>query len=156
MRAVVDIGEMEVFARSVWLATRGAHGSETIALAWMLKNRVALRNQSDESESGCVFPSGRRALADVCRKFITDEYVAKPAPGVIDKDEFQINHAKFLRVFSTVCLVWNGDVSDPTNGSIRCHRHDEMPEWALSVAPEALIGSRFFYAQNGLREEMVT
>lgn len=131
----------EDLARSVWLTTYDAPMVEAEAVAWMIKNRL-LWGYRPAADAADTVAGSKRKLLQICRQFIHEEYGAVSlnggAPAAFD-------NAQFSRAFSTICLVWNGDVEDPTNGATRCHRHDQLPNWAMEAEPSALIGSRFFY-----------
>ena len=48
-------------------------------------------------------------------------------------------------VLSLIAKVFDGKSEDPTEGAVRCHRHEVLPEWAKNLQPTALIGGRFYY-----------
>lgn len=144
---LTDMGE---FARSLWLTTYNSKRDETEAVAWMLKNRLIheagrwLGGAPNGGERTPFFERGNcPLLLRLSRDFIREEY----GPVSIGDDLcLSFDNVLFSRAFSIGCLVWNGDITDPTGGAVRCHRHDKMPEWARDLAPSALIGERMFYS----------
>jgi hypothetical protein len=50
----------------------------------------------------------------------------------------------WCRAMAINCLVWSGDLVDPTNGATSCHRHDMMAPWAARRPATALIGAYIF------------
>ena len=64
----------------------------------------------------------------------------------INTDRFaSVNRPASFDILSMIASVFNEGSIDPTDGAVRFHRHDELPDWAKSEQPTALIGGRFYY-----------
>jgi len=103
------------------------------ALAWTFRNRLeACGGQGGEQPFleavGCpdiAAPAKERRLqASVASDFQSPDY---------------------CRAFARLCSVWGDEQPDPTEGALSFHRHSELPSWAVSCEPCALIGGYFFY-----------
>ncbi len=125
MHAPLTLEEMTCLAKQAWLEASEEPELSRAALIWTLLNR-------------------RRQCADGARQAIGEGAVPAEAVACSPSD-LRFHDPAFCQAFATVCLVCGGHLEDPTHGATRYHAHDELPGWARSLQPLALIGPRFFY-----------
>lgn len=100
------------------------------ALAWTLRNRITALAQT-----------ARPRAHDVCLALLR-EATALAAPK-LPRTPVAPN-AEWRRTLAINCLVWSGELADPTNGATSCHRHDITVRWAARRVATALIGAYIF------------
>jgi len=123
-------------SRMAWTLCDLAGGESALtrtALSWTFRNRLAVL---EESQLSCSYAdelscSGKRRV--------------EVSSEVSDTADCDFQSEDFCMALSSLCMVWSGALSDPTDGALSFHRHDQRPPWARSAEPCALIGSYFFY-----------
>lgn len=123
----VELGAMARLARSIWAVAADEAEEPTGAVAWMARNLIERKGLC--AETVCLRLQCLRAGP-----------MSPPAESGID-----FTNGRYCQVFATLCRVWSGDFSDPTNGATVAHRHDEEPDWADQAVATALIGPWIFY-----------
>ena len=122
--------DLDLCARTVKLLTGEGADDLRTALASTLRNRfVALTQQQTPS------------ILHVCQALLheaTGGAVSRPG------DIATFSDVEWCRAMAMNCLVWSGDVADPTNGATSCHRHDMKAPWAARRDATALIGAYIF------------
>lgn len=140
--APASLPAQEVLAMTLWAeaGTRPVRAIE--ALAATIMNRVRL------AEAGAVTHWGR-GLSAVCR-----------APFQFSC--WNRNHIKHMLMMAippgdpamAICRriaarAASGTLADPTGGATHAHGTEELPTWALGLAPLTEIGSLLFYRPLG-------
>ena len=125
--------EMSYLAWSLCALSDGESEVARTALAWTFRNRLEARREQAAPTSfldacSCPESSCRSGSEEMSRFNVCD---------------FQ--SADFCAALSSLRAVWSGTQIDPTEGALSFHRHDQLPRWAKSIEPCALIGSYFFY-----------
>ncbi|XP_063697506.1 spore cortex-lytic enzyme-like [Culicoides brevitarsis] len=126
-----SLGEMEVFAKTVYMEARGEIPEGRLWVAWVIKNRAA---------DGRF---GGRTIKEVC----------------LHKDQFEcwnnctdttISEPDIYRDIWNMCeRVYNSSLSqDPTGGCVYYNNPDkENPDWAHRVRKIRKIGNHQFYKE---------
>jgi len=136
----------EFIASSIVKIGRDPSPTESICLAWILRNRA-----EGMREAGCELDEiGMAEAEQLCDALLADLGGAISCNGakanghggthVAAEDDYALN-----RALVCVSMVWDGVIGDPTNGATRVHPHDEQPEWAQDCEATALIGSMLFF-----------
>ncbi len=129
MLATLASRDFDLCARTVKLLAAGEPEELRAALACALRNRIVT-----------AWKKASSAPLDICQDFIQEATGARSellnGPGEFD--------AEWCRAMAMNCLVWSGDLADPTNGATSCHRHDVTASWDARRAPTALIGAYIF------------
>jgi hypothetical protein len=122
--------DLDLCARTVKLLAGEGADDLRAALASTLRNRfVALAQKQTPS------------VLHVCQSLLHEAIgcaVAQPDAMTAFSD------VEWCRAMAMNCLVWSGDVADPTNGATSCHRHDMKAPWAARRDATALIGAYIF------------
>lgn len=122
--------DLDLCARTVKVLAADCSGEVLSALASTLRNRMIVSWRTET-------PSPR----DICQALLI-EATGNPVPQLSDAPAS--SDVEWCRAMAVNCLVWSGDLADPTNGATSCHRHDVKAPWAARRAPTALIGSYIF------------
>ena len=141
MTLQVSNTEMHEFAHIVWTLVGSDSAEAQSAMAWLILNRM----QACRAESGCdavLDRFGDGSLIGACKSVLPHEAVRNDPKRPC---EAGFGNIEFCRVFAVVCRVWNGDLTDPTNGAVDFHDHTQNPDWSYSREPSALIGRHFYY-----------
>jgi len=141
----------EFIARAILEIDGEQSPTETICLAWTLRNRAAHMSEGagDPSEIGMAEAEHlcQDLLADMG---LADMWLAK-SPGAAAADgnggngAAAADAAALNRALACVSMVWDGVVADPTNGATRVHLHNEEPDWAENCQATALMGAMLFF-----------
>jgi hypothetical protein len=122
--------DLDFCARTVTAMASGETDDLKAALAWTLRNRFL-------ACARVARPSAKAICYDLLREGTGCSTAAlPPAPASSDAD--------WCRALAINCLVWSGDLVDPTSGATSCHRHDMRAKWAARRVPTALIGAYIF------------
>jgi hypothetical protein len=121
---------LDVYARTVAALSEGGADDLKTALAWTLRNRLTALGPVGASYS-------EEACLDVLREATGRKNSALPPAPMTP-------HPDWCRSLAINCLVWSGDLEDPTDGATSCHRHDIKPLWAGRRVATALIGPYIF------------
>lgn len=136
----------QFFARAILRIDGDQSPTETVSLAWTLRN---LAEDRMEAGSGPMEVDLARAQ-HLCRRLFADLGMTPPGDEArangngADAGAFE-DEAGFNRALACVSMVWDGVLPDPTNGATRVHRHDRQPEWSQDCEATALIGSMLFF-----------
>jgi hypothetical protein len=122
--------DLDLCARTVKVLAADCNGEVLAALASTLRNRIIVSWRRDT-------PSP----LDVCRALLI-EATGNPVPQLCNAPAS--SDIEWCRAMAVNCLVWSGDLADPTKGATSCHRHDVQAPWAARRAATALIGSYIF------------
>jgi hypothetical protein len=122
--------DLAVCARTVKVLAVEQPDDLKAALAWTLRNRITALAQT-----------ARPRAHEVCLALLREATASAPpkvprAPAASDAD--------WQRTLAINTLVWSGELVDPTNGAISCHRHDVTMRWAARRVATALIGAYIF------------
>ena len=136
----------EFFARTILLVDADQSPTETICLAWTLRNR-AERMSEDGGGAGEVSLAEAEQLS---RALLEDMGVVRSPDGAQTNGNGASPHppedgTALNRALACVSMVWDGVVADPTNGATRVHPHYEQPDWAQHCEATALIGAMLFF-----------
>ncbi len=124
--------DLDVCARTVKVLAGDGCDDLRAALASTLRNKFFL-----------LWREKTPTALDVCQALLREasgssgprpQLSAAPASSDIE----------WYRAMAINCLVWSGDLVDPTNGATSCHRHDIKAPWAARRAATALIGAYIF------------
>jgi hypothetical protein len=130
MMITLESQDLNLCARTVTVMASGAADDLKAALAWTLRNRFLARARIAK-------PCAKAICHDLLREGTGCTTAAlPPAPPSADAD--------WCRALAINCLVWSGDLADPTSGATSCHRHDMTARWAARRVPTALIGAYIF------------
>jgi hypothetical protein len=122
--------DLDLCARTVkFLAGEGADDLRA-ALASTLRNRFVALTQKQTP-----------TILHVCQTLLHEA-----TGGAISQPEAMtpFSDIEWCRAMAMNCLVWSGDVADPTNGATSCHRHNMKAPWAARRNATALIGAYIF------------
>lgn len=101
-------------------------------LAWVIRNRLL---------SAALPPGAVPNLARTCRAILHE---AVGGAGQLSP-KTALTASDWCRLYAVNCLVWAGDLADPTAGATACHRHDITRSWARGRTPTALLGPYIFF-----------
>lgn len=132
----LTFSEMSHLAWSLCALSKGESELARTALAWTFRNRLEGRG---EAPSPC-------SLLEAFGQLGTASGSVAPGAPLTGTCDFQ--SPDFCVSLSSLCMVWSDSELDPTEGALSFHRHDQLPRWARSIDPCALIGSYFFYRQT--------
>ena len=121
--------DLDICARTVKFLDKDGADNLGAALASALRNRFLLSCRSRKP-----------TISRVCQDFLreaTGEPPVELAPAAT-------SDVAWCRAMAINCLVWSGDLADPTNGATSCHRHDLKAPWAARRSATALIGAYIF------------
>lgn len=122
--------DLDLCARTVKILAPDGTDDLRAALACTLRNRfVALWRR----DTPCVLEMCQNLLREA-----TGSSCAQLSMAALFSD------AEWCRAMAINCLVWAGDLGDPTNGATSCHRHDMTAPWAAKRPATALIGTYIF------------
>jgi hypothetical protein len=124
--------DIDLCARAIAFLGSDQPDAIRASLSWVIKNRL------NAVASACA------ALPDLAR--ICSE-VLREATGLqqCSHEAANLSNSEWCRIYAVSCLVWAGDLEDPTNGATSCHRHDAIRRWAKDRTPTALLGPFIFY-----------
>lgn len=147
MTAIPQFHILEILARAVWLTRQSYSAAETLAVAWVLCNRVCgsdANTLADVPGATCDLDK----TLHVCSSVLSDIGVA---PSTLQRNALSCRDHGFCRAYGYVCLVCEGAISDPTKGATLLHRHDQVPDWSNGKQPTALIGRLLFFREEPQR-----
>ena len=121
--------DLDLCARTVKVLVSGGADELRAALAWTLRNRFmdAWRKTT---------PSA----LDICQDLLREATGCSGGQFLATA----LSDPEWCRAMAINCLVWSGDLADPTNGATSCYRHDMQAPWAAERAATALIGAYIF------------
>jgi hypothetical protein len=130
MIITLESQDLDLCARTVAAMATGETDDLKAALAWTLRNRFLCRAKVERPCTRAIC----HALLREGTGCSTASLPLPPATPTVD----------WCRALAINCLVWSGDLVDPTSGATSCHRHDIMARWAAKRVPTALIGTYIF------------
>lgn len=130
MMITLESRDLDLCARTVTALASDETDDLKAALAWTLRNRFIVRAR-------VARPSALTICYALLREGTGCATAALP-PGPVSSD------VDWCRALAINCLVWSGDLVDPTSGATSCHRHDVTAKWATRRVPTALIGAYIF------------
>jgi hypothetical protein len=122
--------DIDLCTRTVLAIAAGEKADVQTALAWTLRNRFIASARNGDPTADAV-----------CRDLLRE---ATGSPSATLPEAPASSEAEWRRALEINCLVWSGDLADPTNGATSCHRHDRTARWAARRVPTALIGAYIF------------
>jgi hypothetical protein len=122
--------DLDLCARTVKVLAADSSGDVRAAIASTLRNRIIASWRSEQSSPLAVCQTLLREATGCA----VPDLGAAPASSDVE----------WCRAMAVNCLVWSGDLADPTNGATSCHRHDVKAPWAARRAATALIGAYIF------------
>lgn len=125
---------IDVAAKTVWGEARGEGFKGQVAVAWVIRNRVAKQSW---------YGSG---VVDVCKYPKQFSCWNDDDPNRVLCAAVSWTDAVFRECVAAVVSVFDGGVDDPTKGSTHYHHRDAAPPWAAGHDPVAEIGKHVFYA----------
>ena len=129
----LTFSEMSRLAWSLCTLADGESALARTALSWTFRNHLEARAE---------LPSPR-LLIEACTP--VERGLGPADDGAPAMNTCDFRSPDFCMALSSLCVVWSGTQSDPTEGALSFHRHDQLPRWARTIEPCALIGSYFFY-----------
>jgi hypothetical protein len=130
MQVTLASHDLDLCARTVKVLASGGADEILAALAWTLRNRFIASWRQETP-----------ATPDLCQDFLR-EATGSTAPVL--ESTTTSSDVEWCRAMAINCLVWAGDLVDPTNGATSCHRHDMRAPWAERRDATALIGAYIF------------
>jgi hypothetical protein len=130
MMITLESQDLDLCARAVTVMATGDTDDLKAALAWTLRNRFLERAKVE-----------RPSTLAICNALLREATGSKAAslPPPLEQPD-----PDWCRALAINCLVWSGDLVDPTSGATSCHRHDKTARWATKRVPTALIGAYIF------------
>lgn len=124
--------DIDLCARAIGFLAGDQPDTIRASLSWVIKNRL-----NAVAEACSALPD----LARICREMLWE------ATGLQQSghERANLSNSEWCRIYAVSCLVWAGDLEDPTNGATACHRHDTIRKWAKDRTPTALLGPFIFY-----------
>ncbi len=129
---MIDIGEVETLAKTVWGEARGEELVGMVAVAWAVKNRTLRKPWPDSYLEVCLQPW---QFSVWNHRDPTFPILVK---GPEDSDAYQVATWVALGVVL-------GIIDDPTGGADHYHNKDVMPHWAINMQQTVEIGDHVFY-----------
>jgi hypothetical protein len=124
--------DIDLCARAIAVLGGEQPDDVSASLSWVIKNRL-----NSVAGPRAVLPD----LARVCREVLWEAAELQQS----GHESANLSNSEWCRIYAVNCLVWAGDLDDPTNGATSCHRHDTIRKWARSRTPTALLGPFIFY-----------
>ncbi|CAF0979674.1 unnamed protein product [Rotaria magnacalcarata] len=128
------LDDVDVLAHTVYGEALGESPEGQIAVAWVIRNRVAKgRNYLGKTiKDVCLKPYQFSCwnLGDANRQKLLN---------------LQIDDKSYLKIRKIAEQVLNGALPDNTKGSIHYHANTIKPDWKKGKAPVVTIGNHLFY-----------
>lgn len=128
----LDPDDLSICARAVAHMAGDQPDDIRACLAWVIKNRLT------RAAAACAaLPDLARTCKDVLFEALGPRQRTEGGAALSDRE--------WSRIYAVSCLVWAGELDDPTGGATSCHRHDLRKKWARDREPTALLGPYIFY-----------
>lgn len=128
-RELLQDDEMALCIRTIAALAPDQNEEIRSSLAWMIRNRIEMLRAE----------RGGATIAMACEAVLRE---ARTKDGVQHR---KIPQSEWRRIETTNARVWQGTVSDSTQGATACHKHNENPDWARQRTPTALLGEYLFF-----------
>ncbi len=129
---MIDIGEIEVLAKTVWGEARGEELTGMVAVAWAVKNRTIRKRWPDSYIEVCLQPWQFSVWNN------RDPNFPVLVKGPTDSSVYQ------LAMWAALGVAL-GIIEDPTGGADHYHNKNIEPHWALNMQKTVQIGDHVFY-----------
>lgn len=130
-RELLPDDEMALCVRTIVTLAPDQNDEIRSSLAWMIRNRIEMQRAG----------RGNAAVATACEAVLRE---ARAKNDVLPQHR-KIPRSEWQRIRTANERVWQGKVSDTTQGATACHKHNENPAWARQRTPTALLGDYLFF-----------
>jgi spore germination cell wall hydrolase CwlJ-like protein len=128
------LDEIDVLTRTVYGEAREESQDGQVAVAWVIRNRVA---------KGRAYLG--KTIKDVCLKSYQFSCWNYDDPNQDLPLNFKKTSAEYQIILEVVKQVLDGTCIDNTQGSTHYHNKNVSPSWANSKIPVVTIGNYVFY-----------
>jgi N-acetylmuramoyl-L-alanine amidase len=132
--------DLDCLAKTIYGEARGERFIGQIAVAWVVRNRVAARR-----------PWYGSGIIGVCTKPLQFSCWNRFDPNRKLLDELKPDNPRYLKARDAALHVLNGEVEDPTDGAthyLALGSLKKIPSWVAYMKQTVKLGAHTFYLES--------